>query len=366
MAAIAARRQVIATQAPDAIGANPTPFFRGGAPPTIIAGSDKNWWNGLTSSTYPAWHLIHADIQWYCVAFAINSLKSQVMLRRQYPMFASTERIRVISYMEAVLDPTCPVILGSYPGRVCPATPLVANIWPGQPPVPMRQGQNAMPEDHFWDCFVSHQGPIQGQAVPLNDDVMQDYTTADQLATALPNYTSAQFTFLISLAKRGDMTENFARKTQAGLAMEVDIEALEIYRSECRWIANRVVASANMSSPEWGALFASIIQAAPDVERVRKCPSQRSYEQSLMGGHFPQCLARGEMTPFPSRVAIARKIRSITDIEVYCSCRLQDNKQESKVECYLCHEWFHQSCQQVERTVFTTPKQGWHCRKCKR
>ena len=63
---------------------------------------------------------------------------------------------------------------------------------------------------------------------------MQDDTTADQLATALPNYTSAQFTFLISLAKRGDLTENFACKTQSGLAMEVDIEALEIYRSECR------------------------------------------------------------------------------------------------------------------------------------
>ena len=54
-----------------------------------------------------------------------------------------------------------------------------------------------------------------------------------------------------------------------------------------------------------------------------ECPSERRYEQSMMRGHFRQCLARGEMTPFPSRAVIARKTRSIIDIEVYCICRLQ-------------------------------------------
>ena len=97
-------------------------------------------------------------------------------------------------------------------------------------------------------------------------------------------------------------------------------------------------------------------------------PGERCYEQSLMRGHFRQCLARGEMTPFPSRAVVARKIRSLTDIEVYCSCRLQDNEQERMVECDRCHEWFHQSCQQVQRAVFTTQEEDlvWHCCKCKR
>ena len=78
-----------------------------------------------------------------------------------------------------------------------------------------------------------------------------------------------------------------------------------------------------------------------------ECPSERRYDQSMMRGHFRQCLERGEMTPFPSIVAIARKIRSITDINVYCSCRLPDNEEERVVECDHCHDWFHQSCQQV-------------------
>ena len=73
------------------------------------------------------------------------------------------------------------------------------------------------------------------------------------LDQALPNYSSAQFTFAIVLAKKGDLSNDFARKAQRGLMAVLEMDDLEIYHGECRWIANRAIGAAQVTSPEWGA-----------------------------------------------------------------------------------------------------------------
>ena len=50
----------------------------------------------------------------YCVAYAVNAMKSRIMRTYHYPMHATVERIRIISYMEAVIDAASPIITSSW------------------------------------------------------------------------------------------------------------------------------------------------------------------------------------------------------------------------------------------------------------
>ena len=78
-------------------------------------------------------------------------MKSRVMRAQRYPMYASVERIRIISYIEAALDHASPVIVSTWPNSVMPGIPTVVDTWYPEP-LPMRQG--GTPIAHLWDCLI--------------------------------------------------------------------------------------------------------------------------------------------------------------------------------------------------------------------
>ena len=100
-----------------------------------------------------------------------------------------------------------------------------------------------------------------------------------------------------------------------------------------------------------------------------KCPGSLKYDQPAMRQHFNTCMWNGIMTPFPRSTTAVRHqpANKCVDIDVYCSCRLTDNKVERMVLCDKCLIWFHQTCQNVAKSVFSDKeKEVWHCEACKR
>ena len=77
---------------------------------------------------------------------------------------------------------------------------------------------------------------------------------------------------------------------------------------------------------------------AADTSICFKCPGSLKYDQPALRPHFNICMRNGIMAPFPrSTTAVWR--HKCVDIDVYCSCRLTDNKVERMVLCDKCHNY---------------------------
>ena len=96
-------------------------------------------------------------------------------------------------------------------------------------------------------------------------------------------------------------------------------------------------------------------------------PFQHKYDQPRMRAHLASCLRANEMEPFPSTQTRPqnRKVRQTYTVDVYCECRLPDNRSERMIECRECKEWFHQSCQEIPTSSFYNFEQGYSCRTCR-
>ena len=93
-------------------------------------------------------------------------------------------------------------------------------------------------------------------------------------------------------------------------------------------------------------------------------PGSKSYDQSVMRGHLAVCFHCEELAVFPvssSKCAINDKKEET--VEVFCHCRMPFKDGVFMIECSVCLEWFHRSCDKVPRTV--TDKTLFHCMNCK-
>lgn len=78
----------------------------------------------------------------------------------------------------------------------------------------------------------------------------------------------------------------------------------------------------------------------------------------------PVCFHCEELAVFPvssSKCVIYDKKEET--IEVFCHCRMPFKDGVFMIECSVCLEWFHRSCDKVPRTV--TDKTLFHCMNCK-
>ena len=100
-----------------------------------------------------------------------------------------------------------------------------------------------------------------------------------------------------------------------------------------------------------------------------KCPGSLKYDQPAMRSYFNACMWNGIMTPLPTSATAVRRQQAnkCVEIDIYCSCRLPDNKKERMVLCDKCNIWFHQTCQNVAKSVLSDREEEvWHCKACKR
>ena len=90
----------------------------------------------------------------------------------------------------------------------------------------------------------------------------------------------------------------------------------------------------------------------------------KSYDQSVMRSHLALCLHCQELAVFPasSSKCVSNEKREET-IEVFCHCRMPFKDGVFIIECSVCSEWSHHTCDNAPRTV--TDKTLFQCMNCK-
>ena len=62
-----------------------------------------------------------------------------------------------------------------------------------------------------------------------------------------------------------------------------------------------------------------------------------------MRKHLLNCFIQDKLTPFPKEevgVEISSEVDGISEIKVYCSCQLPEDKKKRMEKCMECSEWF--------------------------
>ncbi len=108
-----------------------------------------------------------------------------------------------------------------------------------------------------------------------------------------------------------------------------------------------------------------------------KDPTRRIFDTAAMQPHLARCLKENTFRPFPEaeklpvqmRNARFSKSKRIT-IELFCSCRMPYEKPKSKknymAQCDICHEWYHQGCEQIAMSIFSKKGVDFICSDCSR
>ena len=95
-------------------------------------------------------------------------------------------------------------------------------------------------------------------------------------------------------------------------------------------------------------------------------PTNLWYYQHKMRHHLVECLQTEKMRPFPSLVYSPRKpLTIVISFPVYCICRLTEDEYDNMARCENCHEWYHQSCEDIPEMVFKDSTVDWQCSYCR-
>ena len=90
------------------------------------------------------------------------------------------------------------------------------------------------------------------------------------IATNKTRYLNAQFTFVLALAKKGDMSGKFSNCAISSLQEQMNLRSMEVYHTEFSWLTLFVVRNCGFTtSTEWQTLFDTILQSSAGPERVQ-------------------------------------------------------------------------------------------------
>lgn len=97
-------------------------------------------------------------------------------------------------------------------------------------------------------------------------------------------------------------------------------------------------------------------------------PYESLYDQDAMRSHLVKCFERQEFKQFPrvteNSLLPKRRVRSTITVKVYCHCR--ELEKCPMASCDKCHEWYHDTCEQIPLEVFSNPDTPWTCSLCKK
>ena len=90
------------------------------------------------------------------------------------------------------------------------------------------------------------------------------------------------------------------------------------------------------------------------------------WDQAKMRPHLMKCLVEGKMVRFPCskqrRIGLGQRMRKSEKEQLYCVCRLPNDKVRAMIECTSCRNWFHNGCVGLESTDVSELR--WRCMKC--
>ncbi len=95
-------------------------------------------------------------------------------------------------------------------------------------------------------------------------------------------------------------------------------------------------------------------------------PTLCHWRHDEMRNHLKSCLEVGEISLFPARgnrlIRSSRRILKTVIEQIYCYCRMPNDKSKSMVQCSQCCQWYHLACVNLGEQVMCEVK--WSCLNC--
>ena len=93
-------------------------------------------------------------------------------------------------------------------------------------------------------------------------------------------------------------------------------------------------------------------------------PVLNEFDAKKMRAHLIDCLENKFMRRFPilkaRRVPLGSRVRKSVEVEIYCLCRLPNDKTRGMIECVSCRIWFHKDCISLDVTK-SYKREKWLC-----
>lgn len=228
------------------------------------------WTSALTTHTAPGWGALRNVSERFAVAFALNSFKAKLSGSVKPALFQNTERIRLMAYMEAFCEDTADFLKATWGGSTVPQAPttIPAMYLPSQSTSqpPAATGSAASPPPTLYDLIAKliTQDPTETWA-----KFSAVITSAQALDAQREHLRNSQFTFIFTIAKKGDATQRFTTKAVRGMQTELGIDSVDIYAQELNWICQKVMRTSKLTDHiAWAALFNTVEVSMKEVERV--------------------------------------------------------------------------------------------------
>ena len=90
-------------------------------------------------------------------------------------------------------------------------------------------------------------------------------------------------------------------------------------------------------------------------------PCSVSFHSNNIQQHLLTCLEQCQLSQFP--VLQERKctpVKSTETVELFCTCRMPEERGDVMAECESCHEWYHRHCMDIPSEVFGPSDVQWH------
>ena len=92
-----------------------------------------------------------------------------------------------------------------------------------------------------------------------------------------------------------------------------------------------------------------------------------SWNVELMRPHLIKCLEKGTLDRFPTtkrrRVGLGKRIHRTIEINVYCTCRMPNDKSRPMIACDRCLVYYHMDCMSLDPNE-SYDKEQWVCDHC--
>ena len=95
-------------------------------------------------------------------------------------------------------------------------------------------------------------------------------------------------------------------------------------------------------------------------------PTGITWEHDQLRSHLQRCLEREAMKPFPRKGQRPSGIvRASFRVPIFCICRMPEGRSTNMARCVKCGEWYHKTCTNIPKTVFSRKREPWACEHCK-
>ena len=97
-----------------------------------------------------------------------------------------------------------------------------------------------------------------------------------------------------------------------------------------------------------------------------KDPTGITWEHEQLRPQLKRCLEREEIDPFPRKgQRPSGNVRQSVRTPIFCICRMPEGRSANMARCIKCGEWFHKTCTNIPKTVFSRQRESWACERCR-